>query len=76
MTEKKYKYVRNKVGLITFGFVIRSKACEKLMTFLLKLSFCYVSAISTSSLISENGCLNYDKETKTFTFLETIKVPL
>lgn len=56
---KKYKYVRNKVGFITFGFVIRSKAREKLMTFLLKLSFYYVlAAISTSSLISENGCLN------------------
>ena len=37
---------------------MKSKAREKLMTFLLKLSFSYVSTILTSSLFSENGCLN------------------
>ena len=34
---------------------MRSKAREKLMTFLLKLSFSYVSTVSTSSLFCENG---------------------
>ena len=33
MSGKKCKYVRKKVGFITFGFVIRSKAREKLMTY-------------------------------------------
>ena len=42
---------------------MRSKAREKLMTFLLKLSFSYVSTILTSSLFSETDA--WIKTTKT-----------